>query len=67
MAVYKTARATLGLLNRATDIHQTKYKLRKVPWSKWRNLDRPNLKNLTVQIDNGPQLRLWTVILDSLK
>ena len=27
---------------------------RKAPWSRWRNLDRPNLGNLTVQMDDGP-------------
>ena len=32
---------------------------RKAPWSKWRYLDRPNLQNLTVQMDH-----LKDVILD---
>ena len=27
---------------------------RKAPWPKWRNLDRPNIQNLTLQMDDGP-------------
>ena len=38
--------------------------LRKAPWSKWRNLDRPSLQNLTVQMDDGLMDHLLDVILD---
>ena len=41
--------------------------LRKAPWSKWRNFDRPNLRNLTVQMDDGPMDHLRDVILDGPK
>ena len=38
--------------------------MRKAPWSKWRNLDRPNLRNFTVQMDDGPMDHLSDVNLD---
>ena len=37
---------------------------RKALWSIWRNLDHPNLQNLSVQMDVGPMDHLQDVILD---
>ena len=39
---------------------------RKASWSKWRNLDRPNLWNLSVQMHYCPMVNLWNIILDHL-
>ena len=39
-------------------------KERKVPQSKWIYMDRPNVRNLLIQMDSGPMDRLCYVNLD---